>query len=119
MKSVATPPWVRLPADPAQGVCNEMKCDRLGRLWVGVRAHDLESPVGALYRIDADGQVATVLEGVTIANGMGWSPDGNTFYLIDSSELAVDAFDFDVAGARSASAVAWYASRRERGHRMV
>jgi sugar lactone lactonase YvrE len=90
-------PWARLPADPAQVLCNEIKCDRLGRLWVGTRAHDLQSPEGALYRIDPNGKVVTVLEGVTIANGMDWSPDEKTFYYIDSYTLAVDAFDFNVA----------------------
>ncbi|HEY6927606.1 MAG TPA: SMP-30/gluconolactonase/LRE family protein [Steroidobacteraceae bacterium] len=88
--------WARLPADPQQVVCNEIKCDRSGRLWVGTRAHNLSSPQGALYRIDAHGEVVTVLEGVTIANGMEWSPDDKTFYFIDSYTLAVDAFNFNL-----------------------
>ena len=40
--------------------------------------------------------VDVVLEGLTIPNGMGWSPDGRTMYLIDSVPGVVLAFDFDV-----------------------
>jgi sugar lactone lactonase YvrE len=33
--------------------------------------------------------------GLTIANGLGWSPDGTTFYLTDSNESQIYAYDFD------------------------
>ena len=39
--------------------------------------------------------------GLTLANGLDWSPDGSTFYLVDTAALAVDAFDFDPTAARS------------------
>jgi sugar lactone lactonase YvrE len=38
-----------------------------------------------------------VLDGLTISNGIGWSPDGTTMYLADSGTRDVDAFDFDPA----------------------
>ena len=36
-----------------------------------------------------------MLTGLTISNGIGWSPDGRTMYLNDSGTGCVDAFDFD------------------------
>jgi sugar lactone lactonase YvrE len=94
-------PVAELPRGTAS-VFNEAKVDRQGRLWAGTRANDFQPGGGALYRLDGDGTLATVLEGVTVSNGMDWSPDGRTFYYIDSPTLAVDAFDFDsAAGALS------------------
>ncbi len=52
-----------------------------------------------------------MLDGLTIPNGIGWSPDGSTMYLVDSGPRVVHAFDFDgergtFAGRRDLIAVA-------------
>lgn len=36
-----------------------------------------------------------MLRGLSVPNGMAWSPDGATFYLIDSPEKRVRCFPFD------------------------
>ena len=36
-----------------------------------------------------------MLTGLTIANGIGWSPDARTMYLNDSGTGCLDAFDFE------------------------
>jgi sugar lactone lactonase YvrE len=74
---------------------NDAACDPQGRLWAGALADDHHAGGGALYRIDRDGRTATVLTGLTIPNGLGWSPDGETMYLVDSGPGFVRAFDFD------------------------
>ncbi len=76
---------------------NDGACDRAGRLWVGTMALDERSPVAALYRVDPDLSVTTVLTGTTISNGLGWSPSGRRFYFIDSPTRRVDVFDLDPA----------------------
>jgi sugar lactone lactonase YvrE len=52
---------------------------------------------GALFRLDTDGGVEQVLDGLTIPNGVGWSADGRTMYLVDSGPRVVHAFTFDPA----------------------
>jgi sugar lactone lactonase YvrE len=74
---------------------NDGKCDRLGRFWAGTLAMDHESAAGALYRLELDGSVTRVLEGVGISNGLAWSTDDRTLYYIDSAKGTVDAFDYE------------------------
>ncbi len=81
---------------------NDGACDRQGRFWAGTMAYDESPGAGTLYRLELDGSCSTVLTGLTISNGLGWSPDGQTMYLSDSGTGSVDAFDFDgVTGAIS------------------
>ena len=44
---------------------------------------------GALVRLDRDGGSSSVLDGLTIPNGMGWSSDEQTMYLIDSGPRTI------------------------------
>ena len=78
---------------------NDGACDPAGRFWAGTVARDRHPGAGALYRLDPDGQVTVVLDGVTESNGLGWSPDGGTFYFIDSGEPRprIRAFPCDLA----------------------
>src|SRR3954453_17358371 len=76
---------------------NDGKVDRAGRFWVGTMTYDGDTPVGALYRVDADLTVQPMVEDVTISNGLDWSADGRTMYYIDSPTQRVDRFDFDRA----------------------
>jgi sugar lactone lactonase YvrE len=76
---------------------NDGACDPQGRFWAGTMAYDESAGAGALYRLDADGTSTRVLDGLTISNGIGWSPDGRTMYLNDSGPRTVDAFSFDGA----------------------
>jgi sugar lactone lactonase YvrE len=88
-------------ADREDSFMNDGKCDALGRYWagtVGVNERGLAAEgAGALYCLEPDGQVRRVLDGVSLSNGMDWSPDGGTFYYIDSLAGGIDAFAFDLA----------------------
>jgi sugar lactone lactonase YvrE len=74
---------------------NDGACDPQSRFWAGTMAHDESPGAGVLYRLELDGSCTTVLAGLTISNGIGWSPDGTTMYLSDSGTGCIDAFDFD------------------------
>ena len=58
---------------------------------------DFRSGAGALHVLGPDWSTRTVLDGLTLPNGLGWSPDGTTFYLIDTVPAQVWAFAFDGA----------------------
>lgn len=87
--------FAAIDADGSIVKLNDAKCDRQGRLWVGTYAHDFRPGVSALYRVDPDGRVTTLLNGVGLSNGIDWSPDERTLYYIDSMTASVEAFDFD------------------------
>jgi sugar lactone lactonase YvrE len=74
---------------------NDGKCDSAGRFWAGTMAYDFTPGVAALYRLDRDFKVTTMLSRVTLSNGLDWTDDDRTMYYIDSLAHGVDAFDFD------------------------
>ncbi len=76
---------------------NDGACDPQGRFWAGTMAYDEAPGAGVLYRLELDGTCTTVLTGLTISNGIGWSPDSATMYLADSGTGQVEAFGFDGA----------------------
>jgi sugar lactone lactonase YvrE len=78
-----------------QNRMNDGACDPMGRLWAGTMATDLSAGEGALYRISAGFAAHRAIAGVSISNGLDWSPDGRTFYFIDSPKCRIDAYDFD------------------------
>ncbi len=75
---------------------NDARTDPRGRLFAGSMAYDQTPGAGRLHRLDVDGSVTTVLDGLTISNGIDWSGDGATVYLADSGPGTVDRFDYDV-----------------------
>jgi sugar lactone lactonase YvrE len=74
---------------------NDGACDPRGRFWAGTMAYDETPGAGVLYRLGCDGACVAVLDGLTISNGVGWSPDGTVMYLNDSGTRRLEAFDFD------------------------
>lgn len=77
---------------------NDAKCDPLGRLWAGSNAMEFDAGAGALHVLHSDWTTEVVLTGLTLPNGMGWSPDGATFYLIDSYAYELYSFGYSAAG---------------------
>jgi sugar lactone lactonase YvrE len=75
---------------------NDGACDERGRFWVGTMAYDKSPGAGALYRLELDGSISTVLTGLTILNGIGWSPDGAIMYPNDSGTGCLYEFDVDL-----------------------
>jgi sugar lactone lactonase YvrE len=81
-------------ADPRIGL-NDGRCDSVGRFWAGTAAVDDRPGTGTLHRLDRDGSVAAVVRGVTISNGLDWSPDDRTMYYVDTATRRIDMFDYD------------------------
>ena len=72
---------------------NDGKCDPQGRFWFGSMSQT--AGAGSLYRYDPDGSLHTMEKGITISNGLGWSPDKRTFYFTDSPLKTIYAYDYD------------------------
>ena len=53
--------------------------------------------MGSVYRLDPDGDVATVLTGVTISNGLSFAPDGRSAWYVDTPTDRVDRLEVDPA----------------------
>jgi sugar lactone lactonase YvrE len=93
----------RLSVLPAGEMMNDAKCDAAGRLWVGSYAEGFAAGRGRLHVLSADWTCVEVLSGLTLPNGLGWSPDGRVFYLIDSIAHELYAFDVKPEGLVPAS----------------
>jgi sugar lactone lactonase YvrE len=74
---------------------NDAACDPQGRFWAGAIANDQQPGGGSLYRLERSGETELMLDGLTISNGLGWSPDGRTMYLADSGPGVIHAFNFN------------------------
>ncbi|GAA3961572.1 SMP-30/gluconolactonase/LRE family protein [Actinoplanes auranticolor] len=85
------------PVTGRQWRMNDAAADPAGRLWAGSMACDQSPKGGALYRLDPDGKVHTVLTGLTIANGPALTADGRTMFLSDTPLGLVQRFDVDPA----------------------
>jgi len=78
---------------------NDGRCDPAGRFWAGTMSAEQQPGAGSLYRLEQVGTELVpqrVLGGLTIANGIDWSPDGRLMYYIDSPTQRVDVFDCDM-----------------------
>lgn len=75
---------------------NDGKCDRSGRFWAGTMA-DGSSPVGSLYRLDTDLTLHRMVTGVSVSNGLGWSPDNRIMYYTDTPTHKIYMYDYDAA----------------------
>jgi sugar lactone lactonase YvrE len=88
-------------------VMNDGACDPAGRFWAGTYAAGERPGGGRLYRLDPDGAVRAVLRGVTLSNGLGWSPDHRVMYYVDSATQGIDTFAFDAATGTIADRRPW------------
>lgn len=91
-----------LTGEPANNRFNDGKCDPRGRFLAGTMDLGESDPTGSLYSFDWK-SVTKLLEGVTISNGLTWSPDYKTFYYIDTPTRIVRAYDYDLETGAIAS----------------
>ncbi|RFU82643.1 SMP-30/gluconolactonase/LRE family protein [Streptomyces triticagri] len=81
------PRWLPTPHEdaPASVRMNDGAADPAGRFWAGLMRYDAAPGGGALLRVDPDGSVHRVLEGLTVPNGPVFDAEGRTMYLADSA----------------------------------
>lgn len=113
------------PYDPATYRFNDGRCDRQGRFVVGSMNERRDADGAALYRLDGSFArtgptsalrapelvrarerpfaLTRLFGGMTISNGLGWSPDGATMYHADTPTHTVRAYDYDAGDALPAN----------------
>lgn len=74
---------------------NDGKVDPVGRFWAGSLALSFETGRGSLYVLEKGGSYHSVLDNITLSNGMGWSPDAQYFYYVESIPGVLRRFDYD------------------------
>ena len=86
----------------------DAKCGPDGYIWVGTSdgffkkfretaptaMSDYPFHNSKLFRISPDGQIQTLLENITISNGLAWKKETNTFYHIDSAKQSIFQYQF-------------------------
>ncbi len=86
-------------AHPEEGLrhnrLNDAKVGPGGAIWVGSMSLDASKPSGGLYRMDANLDIECKASGITVSNGLGWSPDNRVFYFVDTVPGLIYAFDYE------------------------
>ena len=77
-------------------IFNDGKCDRHGRYLVGTMDRNFAPGAGKLWRLDPDWTTHLLDDGITVSNGLAWSPDNKTMYFADTRALVVYAYDYDI-----------------------
>ncbi|MCC6823665.1 MAG: SMP-30/gluconolactonase/LRE family protein [Verrucomicrobia subdivision 3 bacterium] len=73
---------------------NDVIADPAGRVFCGTMP--CGERAGRLYRLDTDGRLTKLLDGIGCSNGMGFTPDRRHLYYTDSAKREIYRFDYDV-----------------------
>ncbi|MFF2330583.1 MULTISPECIES: SMP-30/gluconolactonase/LRE family protein [unclassified Streptomyces] len=107
---------VAVPGEPAGNRLGDAGVDPAGRLWFGTLDTEMLPGRGALYRLDpGDRRPCRVLEATSVANGIGWSPDGTRMYFVDSATRRIDVLDYDPATGAATGRRPWATVEDEAG----
>jgi D-xylonolactonase len=73
---------------------NDVIADPVGRVFCGTMSTSERR--GRLYRLDVNGSLRAILDGIGCSNGMAFSPDRKRFYYTDSFAHSIYSFDYCV-----------------------
>jgi len=81
--------------DELENRFNDVIADPVGRVFCGTVAMPVGTRPGRLYRLDTDGSLHVLLEGINVSNGMGFTLDRQHLYYTDSSPRHIYLFDYN------------------------
>lgn len=89
---------------PVNGVrINGMRVDKMGRLFFGTMINeelgdmfDFNKRIGGIYRFTMTDGVVLLKDNIGMGNGMVFNNSFNKFYFVDSFDMNVFEFDYDV-----------------------
>ncbi|MDP3179565.1 MAG: SMP-30/gluconolactonase/LRE family protein, partial [Spirochaetaceae bacterium] len=90
--------------------------DRAGRIVAGTMnfMHHVR-PDGRLFRLDADLSLKELDAGLSVANGIGFSPDGQVMYVSEQFAGRILAYDYDAAAGKASRKRLFAAVPKEKG----
>ncbi|RYX97973.1 MAG: SMP-30/gluconolactonase/LRE family protein [Comamonadaceae bacterium] len=75
---------------------NDGRTDRAGRFVAGSLVMGRNEKLGALYQVDATGNIRVIENGIAISNGTCFSPDGRWLYFTDSRTRKIMRYSYDL-----------------------
>lgn len=94
------------PDNPADHRFNDGRCDASGRLWLGTMDEAVQTPDAHLYAFDGQ-QLTMHKSGITISNGVAFSPDGQWLYHADTPQRIIYRHPFDVESGEPGPGQPW------------
>ena len=83
-------------ADRPETRLNDGKVGPDGAFWVGsMDTRSEKQPIAALYRVDGQGGVERIVEGLITSNGLAWTADGEVMFHSDTRGPWIDRWSFD------------------------
>jgi D-xylonolactonase len=79
--------------DERESRFNDVIADPMGRVFCGTMPTG--DRLGRLYRLDTDGELTKLLDGIGTSNGLGFTPDRKGMYYTDSRKREIYLFDYD------------------------
>ena len=99
--------------DEREGRFNDVFADPRGRVFCG--SMPTEGRLGRLYRLDTDGTLTTLLEGINVSNGVGFTPDGKQLYYTESMTHRIYLFDYDIDSGNISNQRVWVETSEDEG----
>ena len=82
---------------------NMFKVDKAGRLFFGTMITEEEGDIfnmqrriGGIYRFDMKDGLVQLKDKIGMGNGLAWNLDWTKFYFVDSFDLRISEFDYDI-----------------------
>jgi D-xylonolactonase len=100
-------------ADDGMARFNDVIADPEGRVFAGTIGKTNQS--GGLYRLERSGTLRKLFSGTGCSNGMGFSPDGKTFYWTCSTTRRIFRFDYEQTSGELSNPRLFYQADEKEG----
>lgn len=96
-------PIAPAPYDTATTRFNDGKVDAAGRFWIGTIYEPRDKQAAQMFCLERGAVTLKWSGGMTVSNGLGFSPDQRRLYHADTTTHRVDRYDFDVASGTASN----------------